>query len=277
MKQRTRTISALASATFAGLVLTASPAIGQEAGSSSSNSSDGWIVTIGAGPQVYPKFPGASDYGLYPMPIVGLRRSGRPMAFTAPDQGFGFGFLSPNSGFDFGPVLRFQSKRQESDVGAPVGNVPFTVEAGAYAQLWLGSNLRLRVDARRGIGGHKGWIGDAGADWVIRDGDRYIFSIGPRVRFANNRYQDAYFAVTPAAAAASGLPAYNPGGGIEAVGVTSGLTYRFASSWGLYGYAGYDRLTGDAARSPIVRTLGSRNQFSGGIGLFYEFGLGTHH
>jgi outer membrane protein len=39
----------------------------------------------------------------------------------------------------------------------------------------------------------------------------------------------------------------------------------------MQGYLGYDRLAGDAADSPLVRTIGSRDQFSGGAGLFIEF------
>jgi outer membrane protein len=246
----------------------ATPAMAQE-------ESGGHIVTIGAGPQIYPKYPGADSYGLYPMFIGGLRRPGQPMPFSAPDQGFSVGLLGHDSAVDFGPVLGFQSKREQEDVGAPVGDVGLTVEAGGFVQAWLGRHLRLRADLRQGIGGHKGMIGDVGADLVLRDRDRYIFSIGPRARFSSGRYQDAYFRVTPAAALASGLPAYDPsGGGFHAVGVQSSLTWRMDRNWGLYGYAGYDRLIGDAARSPIVRDLGSRDQFSGGLGLFYEFHVG---
>jgi outer membrane protein len=228
-------------------------------------------VTIGAGAQVYPQYPGADDYGIYPLLTGGLRRAGEPMEFGAPDDGFGIGLLGSHSRVDFGPVVRFQNKRRQRDVGADVGNVPFTVEGGGFVEAWLGDNFRLRADARRGLGGHDGWIGDVGADFVLRDDDSYIFSIGPRLRWSDDRYQDTYFGVTPAVATATGLPAYNPGGGIHAVGAEAGLTYRLGRRWGLFGYAGYDRLVGDAADSPIVRAFGSRDQFSGGLGLFYEF------
>ena len=106
---------------------------------------------------------------------------------------------------------------------------------------------------------------------MIRDRDTYVLSIGPRARWSDDRYQRAYFGVTPAVAAATGLPAYDPGGGFHAIGAVAGLTYQFDRNWGLYGYAGYDRLIGDAADSPIVRAFGSRDQFSAGIGLSYSF------
>lgn len=42
--------------------------------------------------------------------------------------------------------------------------------------------------------------------------------------------------------------------------------------FGLYGYAGYDRLTGEAKDSPIV-AAGKKDQFSAGLALTYRFRL----
>jgi outer membrane protein len=39
----------------------------------------------------------------------------------------------------------------------------------------------------------------------------------------------------------------------------------------MFGFARYERLVGDAAKSPLVRELGSRTQLSAGIGLNYTF------
>jgi outer membrane protein len=39
----------------------------------------------------------------------------------------------------------------------------------------------------------------------------------------------------------------------------------------VFGYAQYQRLIGDARRSPIILQLGSPNQFSAGIGLSHTF------
>lgn len=259
----------LAAAVAFGLAtIAAAPAAAQDG-----EGERGWIVTLGAGARVTPKYPGADDYGFGPMAIFGLRREGEPLPIEAPDEGSGFGLLGDDETFDFGPTVQFQSKRQEEDVGAPVGDVGFTVEAGAFAQIFLGDNFRLRVEGRRGIGGHDGWVGDVFADFVLRD-DRSMFTVGPRARWGDGSYHDAYFSVTPAVAAATGLPAFDADGGFHSVGAYSGLTHLLGGNWGVYGYAGYDRLIGDAADSPIVRAFGSRDQFSAGLGLFFEFGAG---
>ena len=76
----------------------------------------GWLLTLGAGARAQPKYPGAEDLGVSPMPIFGFRREGRPLPFEAPDEGSGFGFLSDDSAFDIGPSVLFQCKRKEEDV-----------------------------------------------------------------------------------------------------------------------------------------------------------------
>jgi len=234
----------------------------------------GWLVTIGTGPQAYPKYPGAEDYGLYPMPIFGLRRPGDPLPVKAPDQGFGFGLLGHDSVFNVGPAVQFVNERDPVDVGVPVAKVGVSVELGAFASLYVQPWLRLRVEGRKAVTGHDGWNGDVAADVVIRRGDTTVFTIGPRARIADDRYHQAYFGVSAAEAVATGLPAYAPGGGVYAYGVNAGVTHQFTPSVGLYAYAGYDRLVGDAADSPLVRTFGSRRQLSGGIGLSYTFQVG---
>lgn len=227
-------------------------------------------VRVGLGAQLTPEFIGSDDVDLGPLWDVDVARGDNPFPFETPDDAFSIRLFS-EGGFTAGPAANVEWKRKESDVGAPVGKVKTTVEVGGFAEYQLGETIRLRADLRQGLGGHEGLVGSIGADRIWRDGDRYVFSIGPRVLFSNGRYQRAYFGVDNAAALASGLPAYRPDGGVYAVAATSGLSYQFNSRFGAFGYARYERLVGDAADSPIVRALGSRNQLSGGIGLSYTF------
>jgi outer membrane protein len=229
-------------------------------------------VRVGAGAQLGPKFVGSDDRSVSPLFHINTARGTNEFRFGAPDDSPSIAVLS-SDGFSFGPAGNIQWKRKESDVGAPVGNVRTTLEAGAFAQYELKDSLRFRVELLKGINGHKGLLGSIGADKIWRDGDRYVVSVGPRLLFSDGRYQRAYFGVTPAAALASGLPVYRPGSGIYGVAVASGVTYALNDRWGLFGFARYERLVGDAGRSPIVRELGSRNQLSAGIGLNYTFNI----
>jgi outer membrane protein len=236
----------------------------------SAQESDDLRVRVGLGAQVRPEFIGADSTEVAPLGRFNIARGSDPFKFSAPDYSFGIPLVS-SGGFSVGPAANIASGRKNSDLDVPVGKVKTTIEAGAFASYQLTDSLYLRAEALKGLGGHKGVVGTIGADQIWRNGDKYVFSIGPRVLFSDSRYQRAYFGVTPAAALASGLPAYRPSGGIHGVAAASSMSYQFNPRWGVFGYGRYERLVGDAAKSPIVRELGSRNQLSGGLGLSYTF------
>src|SRR5688572_11526701 len=228
---------------------------------------------IGLGAQAGPSYPGADSYSIRPLFDIARARGDKPFDFEAPDESFGFSIVK-SGGLEIGPAANFQGSRTADDVGAPLDKVGATLEAGGFIQYAFSPKFRLRTEALRGLGGHDGWTGNVGADYVARDGDAWLFSIGPRVTFSDGRYHRAYFGVTPAESVRSGLAAWRPGGGVQAVGATAGLIASVSKRWGIYGFAKYDRLVGDAARSPVVRAHGSRDQVSGGLALTYTFGGG---
>ena len=259
MKHRVIASAAIAAAVF---LPAWSAAIAQD--------SDDLRVRVGLGGQVLPEFVGADDMRIAPLWDVDIARGTEEFGFEAPDYSFGIPLVS-TGGFSFGPAGNLASKRDNSDVGAPVGRVKTTIEAGAFATYEVSKSFYLRAELLKGIGGHEGLVGTAGADYVWRDGDRYVLSIGPRVLYSDARYQRAYFGVSSSAALDSGLPVYGPNAGIHGVAAASGLSYQFNPRWGLFGFGRYERLVGDAAKSPIIREFGSRNQLSGGLGLNYTF------
>lgn len=229
-------------------------------------------VRVGLGAQVQPEYPGADDSEILPLIDVDIARGSDPFRFEAPDDSFAIPVFT-KEGFAFGPAANYQTSRRDRDVGAPVGKVKATLELGAYAEYYVAESVRLRAEALKGVNGHKGFIGSVGADAVWRDGDKYVFSVGPRVLLSDSRYQRAYFGVDSTASLLTGLPTYRPDGGIHGVALASGLSYQFSSRFGLFGYGRFERLVGDAGKSPIVREFGSRSQFSGGLGLSYTFTL----
>lgn len=226
-------------------------------------------VRAGLGAQVRPEYPGADKLEWVPYPKLSVAFGDKPFGFGAPDDSFSVKLIGSN-GFSAGPAADLRSGRAASDIEG-FEKVGRTLEIGAYAQYDVSESIRLRSEVRKGIGGHQGLVGSLGADHVWRDDDKYMFSIGPRVRFSDGRFQRAFFGVTPEAAAVSGLAPYRPGGGIYAIGAISGLHYSLGNNWGLFGYGRYDRLIGDARNSPIVRDIGSPNQFSAGLGISHTF------
>lgn len=227
-------------------------------------------IRPGLGAQIRPEYPGADKSEWLPYVQFSIAKGDRPFGFSAPDDSFGIRLVS-TGGFSAGPSLAIQGSRTDKDVGVPLGKVKSTIEVGGFAEYQIGDSVRLRGELRKGLGGHDGLIGSVGADKIWRDGDRYVFSVGPRLLFSDSKFQRAYFGVTPQAALATGLPAYRPDAGIYALAAASGLNYALGGPWGVFGYARYERLVGDARESPVVRELGSPNQFSAGFGVNYTF------
>ncbi|MBB3911133.1 MipA/OmpV family protein [Sphingomonas desiccabilis] len=225
---------------------------------------------IALGPQLVPSFPGSDSVSVRPLIDVARARGDDPFPFEAPDESSG-PIVARSNGWQFGVAFGVEGKRSRNDTDGVLPKVGFTVELGGFVQYEVAPAFRLRTEFRQGLGGHKGLIGTVSADYVARDGDQWLFSIGPRATFANGRYNRAYFGISDETAATSGLSPYRADGGLQAVGAATGFLYQLTPRWGIYSYAKYDRLVGDPGRSPVVRNFGSRNQLSGGVALSYTF------
>ncbi|AQR72484.1 MipA/OmpV family protein [Sphingomonas sp. LM7] len=226
---------------------------------------------VALGPQLLPKYPGSEDLLIAPLWDISLSRGDTPFEFESADQNADLTVVE-TGGFSFGPAFAFEGSRRRNETDLPVDEVGVSIEAGGFVQAWLGSSIRARGELRKGVSGHKALVGNVSVDYVARDGDKWLFSLGPRISLSDRKYQEAYFGVNAAASARTGLTPYAPSGGLHAVGAAATTLFQFDKSWGVYGYAKYDRLVSDAADSPIVRAIGSRNQLSGGVALTFTFG-----
>jgi len=254
------------------LVLAAAAALPASAAAAPAQDSPDYRVRVGIGAQWQPDYIGSDHTDLAPLFQMKFARGTNQFKFSAPDDRTGIGVVSSGN-FSFGPAAALAPGRKDRDVGAPVGKVSRTIEVGAFGQYLAGDSFRVRAEVVKGVNGHEGVVGTVSADKIWRDGDRYVFSVGPRILFSDARYQRAFFGVSPRASLATGLPMYRPGGGVHAIDAASTASYQLTNQWGLFGYARYERLVGDAAKSPIVREYGSRNQVSAGVGVSYTFNL----
>ncbi|ESR22677.1 MipA/OmpV family protein [Lutibaculum baratangense] len=222
-------------------------------------------LRLGLGALVQPDYEGSDDYHVVPWPIISLEFLRLP----------GIGeFGGPSSGFSIGPSFNIQGSRKESDneALAGLGDVDTAVELGAkmsYETDMFGAFLAVR----QGFGGHEGVVGEAGLNLIMNPTDRLSFIAGPRVSAASSDFFDTYYSVTPGQAAASGLPAYDASAGFKSVGVAAEAIYNLTDLVDLHVEAGWSRLVGDAAGSPIVERAGSKDQFTVGAGLSYRLDL----
>lgn len=231
-----------------------------------------YIVTVSANAALVPSFPGSDRVSGVFYPALSFRRSDEPARFTAPDDGISISVLESPS-FRIGPVLRYESGRYYQDDNALRGlrKLPWDVEAGLFVEYWPVTFLRARLEARHGVRGDSGFVGNAGLDFVVPTG-KFTFSLGPRLTFGDDDWAFRYFGVTALEATRNSFVfPYRPRGGITSVGGLGSVMYTWNETWATTVYAGYNRLTSDIADSPIVTRIGSRDQYIVGARLSYSF------
>lgn len=236
--------------------------------------SETYIVTVTANGQIIPQYPGAGKFTGVFYPSVNIRRADELPRFAAPDDGFSISLYDEIPELRFGPVVRVQGGRYYSDDRRLVGlrKINWSVEPGLFVEYFPVSFIRARVELRYALNGAEGLVGNAGLDFIAPVG-RFTFSLGPRIGFGDANYLRRYFGVTPAEAAANVVipSAYRPGADVTMAGALGAVTYQWDETWATTGYVGYNRLIGDAGRSPITRLIGSRDQWTFGASLSYSF------
>ncbi len=233
-----------------------------------------WTVEAGAEVRSLPRYQGADDYGLYPVPFLDVRPAGTPPRFHAPRDGIGYALYDTDA-LKIGPVAQIELGRRvkhNPDL-AGLGNVGAAAEIGGFVDYWPTPWLRARVEVRQGFGGHHGVVSDETLDFVVPVAPQWVVSGGPRLTVATKEANTPYFGVNAAQSAASGLPVYDVGGGLRSVGVGTQARYQWNPRWASYGFVEYSRLTGDVANSPVVAMRGSADQAMFGLGTTYSFDI----
>ncbi|WP_245576851.1 MipA/OmpV family protein [Kaistia adipata] len=231
------------------------------------------VIELGAGGQVQPRYPGASDLLFSPYPIVSMSYLRLPGLF---ELGGG-----PKTAFSIGPSFRVIGERDPADEPGLAGTrkLDATYEAGIKAGYEFNFDpiygAEVIGEVRGAFGEASGVVGTVGADVIARPMPMLELRLGPRANLASSDYMGTYFSVSPGESAASGgrLDAYDAGGGLYSVGLKASARYEFKPTWFLNANAGYERFVGDAKDSPIVASVGDANQFTFGVGLSKQFSL----
>jgi MipA family protein len=234
--------------------------------------SGNWTVMIGAGGEYKPDFEGSKHSVLSPVPIFSIRRAGTAEQFHGPRDSASIALIDFGD-LRAGPAAKFVSSRKANNYSElnGLGDVKATVELGGFVEYFPVDWFRTRIETRQGLGGHKGVVADFSADFIVPVLQRFTISAGPRFTWESTKATSPYFGIDAVQAMATGLPVFNAKGGAHSVGVGGQVSYRINPQWEVRSYIEYDRLLGDAAKSPLVAMRGSVNQTTVGIGASYSF------
>ena len=245
-------------------------------------------LTIGIGAAYRSSYEGSDDYILNPAPL--LRGSFGGVDFEARGPGLALDLVpdAPRAKVDVlaGPAFRVNLNRV-NQIKDPVvrllGERDAAIEGGGFAGISINGvtnpfdSLTFRVDVLTDLGDvHNGTLLSPSVGFSTPLSRAVFASVSVDATHASGNYMRSEFGVTPAGAAASGLPAFEPDGGWKSAGASLILGYDLSGNgldggWGLFALTSYNRLLNDAARSPIVRLRGDRDQWFLAAGLSYTF------
>jgi outer membrane scaffolding protein for murein synthesis (MipA/OmpV family) len=182
--------------------------------------------------------------------------------------------------FRLGPMINYRGERAhvENDQVDRMTKIDAALEGGGYAGLEFADkdNPRKRILLTLSwlhdmTGAHNGWLmtGTARAQYPIAA--KWDASLGISGTYGDNAYTSTYFGVNATDAVLSGLPRYTASAGFRDFSITPAIIYHLNQTWHFVGGVRYMRLLEDAADSPLVADVGSKDQLFGGVGVLYSW------
>ncbi len=222
-------------------------------------STSAWEFSVGGGAVYAPRYEGAANDRLRFMPLLGASyNDGR--FFISLLRGIGYNFSEVKNmqyGVRISPRL---GRRESADPHlSGMGNIGFTPEAGLFF------NRRFApwyVSSGISAGSHGTHVeAGAGIGFPVSALDR--LGVGINLNWGDSKFNQTYFGVTDAQAAASGnvLTTYSASAGIKDYAVTANWLHNYNRSWFSTAGLSYKWLAGSAKQSPLTQrdSAGSAN------------------
>ena len=277
----------LATLLAGALVLAAAaPAAAQDAAAQPSVF-EGDYLSVGVGAAYGPSYAGSDDYVVYPVPLV--QGSFHGVAINPRSGGVALDFIpNPDDGVGFnlgvaGRVRLDRAHRIKDPVVRQLGKLDTAVEVGPTAGVTIPhlldpyDSLTLGADVLWDVAGaHKGMVVDPSIAYFTPLSRGIAASLSLSAEYADGKFADYYYSITPGGAAASGLPEFDAGSGFTKAGANLLLGFDLDGDLENGGVAlvlvgGYSRMLGDAKRSPVTSIRGDADQWIGAVGIGYTF------
>lgn len=226
-----------------------------------------WSVSIGAGSFVSPEFEGGDEYDFTPVPYLDVKYKDR-VTFN-PFDGLRFNALT-NDEMTLGVGLGADFGRDDDDADRlrGLGDVDPTLEGQLFAQ-YRYHMASAQIKFANDLGdGHDGYTVEMVAAYALPVSKQLFLTPSIRTTYASEKYMDSYFGVNETQSARSGLAQFDSENGFKDVSGNVFARYALDGNWALNGFAGYSRLIGDAADSPVTE---SENLFRAGTFVSYSF------
>ena len=239
---RTLALAAVAASAFAGSALAQSQPY-ERVGPRS----DGWTVDLGVG-ALYRK-DSSGDTGSKTSVVPWVSANWRDTVYLSPIDGAGWNVINQD---DFRAGVQLRPRFSADDIeGLELDRPGFAADAAVYAYKRLPGNIVVGGRIARDITDES-----EGLEYQASIGHQRITPVGllnasVYVRGGDDKLADAYYGVSAAEAAANGIAAYSPDGGLQGAGASLVLVAPLGDNWGVGGLVNYERRLGDVADSPL--------------------------
>ncbi len=211
-----------------------------------------------------PRYDGSDDRRTLLVPSLAWQ--GPSGFFAEPVNGLGFNF-STSRDLQYGLRLTVETGRDAGGRLPGFDDIDARLNPGLFANARLGERLELKSALRLGMASGGAALHLGASYELLRLGATSV-ALNGSVRWGSRDYNQAYFGVTPAQAAGSGLRIWAPGSGINAAQVGLSARVPLGDRWAGFGTLAWQRLQGDAAESPVVRDPGAARL---ALGVSYAF------
>lgn len=243
-------------------------------------SSQSYANFVGLGIGRASEYPGSDDFEFSPnaafeidTPVGKLKNNGVGAELD----------IVKNTSVGSGPILRIGIGRDDTISDSVVAGLP-EVELGTEVGWFIDSGFRVdrlgiqsdaivigSLDAVTEIGDGHGGVqitGSVGYVMQLTDNFRLVPSVG--FNYVDDSYAESFYSVSSADAATTGLNEFDASGGLEYTQVALYGVRDIDSRWTVTGTIAFNKLTGDAADSPVTER-GTTDQLFTGFILNYNF------
>ena len=217
--------------------------------------------TLGAGIGAGTRYSGSDEYLAAPVIVADYQAANGFYASTLR----GIGFAAGGEQLSASIALGYRGERTEKDTNGFVGRTgskalkgmgdikgSATLNVGAEAQLTdvfsVAAHAEIPVSRRE-----NGKQFALGVNAKLLDSQADKVAAGVALQFGEANYLQTYYGVDARQAARSGYRAFRPEGGMYGTDVSLSWEHRIDAHWAVTSLLGAQRLTGDAAKSPLVR------------------------
>jgi len=226
------------------------------------------------GLNVIPEYEGSKGSKTRALPTINLYY-GDSLFFTRMTAGANLLHYKTEQGMSItaGPLLALRRGRNQDDNAAlnGLGDIGTGLDAGGFVR-FLKQGWQASVDVRQNItNSNQGATVKLSAVHGIPIGQKLKLRANLETTWASTDYMKTFFGIDALQSAQSGIAQYTAGSGFKDAGVSVMADYAITRDWSGFATLRYKQLLSGAADSPIVASLGSKDQGSAGIGIKYHF------